>query len=145
MGKENNTQVEVTESQVEQEAKLKLYKITVKSSEKIEYYPYVDIQRFTDPHKNEAQISKGECLHEPKIEVENTLKMIGVTNYIPVDILRADHSMYTAKLRRLPNEEDIQGRIAEIISCFLKFLEHNISCEGTTHEEERVHWRKSIQ
>jgi len=103
---------------------LKLYKITVKQSEKIEFFPYVPIERIYGKTNEARIVGKGQCVTETRNHTSDNLDMIGVTNYIPVDILRKEHSMYSAKLRRIPNDDDLNARIAEITTSYQANLNH---------------------
>ena len=71
--------------------------IRIKVNDKYEYSPYSPIPILRGS-KNMARISKGECLPERKTSIK-MLEMIAVTNYIPIDILREKHTIYTVITR----------------------------------------------
>ena len=84
-----------------------------------EYFYYVKIPRLGEL-TNKARIGEGNCFPERKSN-NSKLEMIFVTNYIPVDILRHNHSIYES---RPATHEEEEARIAEITSTFQANLNH---------------------
>ena len=89
------------------------------SVNKSEYFYYKKIRRIGEL-TNKARIGEGNCFPERKSN-NSKLKMIFVTNYIPVDILRHKHSIYGSR-PATHNEEE--ARISEITSTFQANLNH---------------------